>query len=253
MSRTAIIGSCITRDLWPVRGDGAEDLLYLSRTSLPSLFSPPPANFEAQAEPPGRLTRSQHRAVVQDVAKQGLEALLAFRPTHLILDLIDERFDLLSLGGAFITHSWELEEAGYRRQPPFQNAHAIQRLSPACEDLWMQGALDLAAFIEATPLRDAAVILHEAQWAERYLDADGVERRFEVIEIFEGHAADASRHNGLLRTYQRALVELMPKMKRVSAPHGRLADENHRWGLSPFHYAPAYYDDIRAQLRALGV
>ena len=40
MPKVAIIGSCITRDLWPIRGETAE-LLYVSRTSLPSLMAPP--------------------------------------------------------------------------------------------------------------------------------------------------------------------------------------------------------------------
>jgi len=40
MPRVAIVGSCITRDLWPIRGDGAEHLFYVSRTGLPSLFAP---------------------------------------------------------------------------------------------------------------------------------------------------------------------------------------------------------------------
>lgn len=253
MSRIAIIGSCITRDLWPVRGEGVENLLYLSRTSLPSLFSPPPPEFEPYAEPPGGLTQSQHRAVVHDLAKQALAALLAFRPTHLIIDLIDERFDLLSVGGAIVTDSWELREAGYLREPALAGAHTIPRLSAACEDLWMQGALDFAAFVKATPLREAVLILHEAQWAERYVDAEGAERPFRVVEILEGHAAQVSRHNALLRTYQQALISLLPDLKRVEAPQGRTADETHRWGLSPFHYTPSYYDSVREQLHALGV
>ena len=39
MARVAIIGSCITRDLWPILGEAPADLLYISRTSLPSLES----------------------------------------------------------------------------------------------------------------------------------------------------------------------------------------------------------------------
>ena len=41
VSRIAIIGSCITRDLWPILGETPRDLLYVARTSLPSLFSRP--------------------------------------------------------------------------------------------------------------------------------------------------------------------------------------------------------------------
>jgi hypothetical protein len=45
----------------------------------------------------------------------------------------------------------------------------------------------------------------------------------------------------------------MPPLARVEAPAHRLADETHRWGLSPFHYVPEYYAEIRRQLEPLGV
>ena len=118
MSKVAIIGSCITRGLWPIRGE-AERLLYASRTSLPSLFSEPVKGVKVADQPPAGLGRHQHRAVVADLEKTALSALVAFRPTHLIFDFIDERFDLLSLGGPIATHSWELEVSGYLSQKTF--------------------------------------------------------------------------------------------------------------------------------------
>jgi hypothetical protein len=39
----------------------------------------------------------------------------------------------------------------------------------------------------------------------------------------------------------------------VDANTHHVADEQHRWGLSPFHYVPDYYRTIWEQLRALGV
>ena len=42
---------------------------------------------------------------------------VAYRPTHIILDFIDERYDLLQAGDALITHSWDLQESGYLAQP----------------------------------------------------------------------------------------------------------------------------------------
>ena len=42
-------------------------------------------------------------------------------------------------------------------------------------------------------------------------------------------------------------------MARVEAPAQRWADDTHEWGLSPFHYVPAYYAEIWRQLDSLGV
>ncbi|MBS0362457.1 MAG: hypothetical protein JSR98_13855 [Proteobacteria bacterium] len=257
MTRVAILGSCISRDLW--RFQGAADtqadtqLLYVSRTSLPSLFATPLVSFRPAARPPGGLRPQPHRALVADLQKTALAALVAFRPTHLIFDFIDERFDLLSVGGTLVTDSWELEASGYRRQPAFKGARTIPRLSPACDRLWLEAAGRLAALVRATPLRDARLILHAARWAERRRTASGRIAPLEGMEVLPGQPADIAAHNALLARYETAFAELMPPMSRVEAPDARLADDTHIWGLSAFHYVPAYYETVWRQLEDLGV
>ena len=249
MSRVAIIGSCITRDLWPIRGDTAQ-LLYVSRTSLPSLFARPVKGFRPAEAPPARLGRYQHRALVGDLQKTALAALVAFRPTHLIFDFIDERFDLLAVDGALATHSWELEASGYLKGKAFRRRRSIPRLSDACERLWRDGAAQMAAFVRATPLKDARLILHSARWAD-HVGADA--RPLPTPEILPGRPEDPVAHSRLLAEYEAEFTAVMPPMARIEAPEHRTADEGHRWGLSPFHYVPAYYQEILRQLEALGV
>src|SRR3954471_4562883 len=106
MPRFAIVGSCITRDLWRFRGRTVTELMYVSRTSLPSLFAAPVAGFRPAAKPPGGLRPPPHRAVVADLQKTALASLVALRPTLLIFDFIDDRFDLLSVGASLVTDSW---------------------------------------------------------------------------------------------------------------------------------------------------
>jgi hypothetical protein len=257
MSKVAIVGSCITRDLWPIRGGnvagGDAVPLYLSRTSLPSLFATPLARFRPAASPPGGLRPNPHRALVADLAKTTLADLVAFRPTHLIFDFIDERFDLLSVGQTLVTDSWELEASGYRGQAAFRGARTIPRLSAACERLWLDAAGELAALIRATPLAEARLILHSARWAERRRAQTGRESRLTGAEIMPGQVAEIGPQNALLARYEAAFTALMPPLARIAAPSQRLADETHRWGLSPFHYVPEYYAEIWRQLETLGV
>jgi len=253
MSRVAIIGSCITRDLWPIQGDNIEDLLYISRTSLPSLLARAVPGFAPNAQPPGDLTRAQHRWVVSDLTKQGFDTLLAYRPTHIIFDFIDERFDLLSVGGTLATHSWELEVSGYMAGPPLSAARPAPRLSSGVERLWMDAAAELADLVAATPLRDAAILLHETQWADGYLDASGARRPFETVSVWGDRYVDIGEHNDLLRRYQSAFRQAFPKAVSLSADDAWTADAGHRWGLSPFHYVPEYYEEIWRQLEQAGV
>lgn len=244
MSRTAIVGSCITRDLWPIRGDAQADLLYVSRTSLATLFTPAAAGFRPLETPPPPLGPYQHRAMVADVRATNLAQLVAFHPTHLILDLIDERFDLLAVGESLILDSWELRASGYLDQPAFAAARGVPRLSQACEALWLKGARDFLAFVRGTPLREARLILHSARWAEPAPEG---------FEILPGRGGDPASHNALLAHYEAALIEMAPDMAIVAAPAHRRPDPNHVWGLSPFHYVREYYAEIGRQLRALGV
>ena len=251
MPRFAIVGSCITRDLWRFRGASVADLMYVSRTSLPSLFAAPVAGFRPAAKPPGGMKPQPHRALVADLRKTALAELVAFRPTHVIFDFIDERFDLLSAGGGLATHSWELQASGYLKQPALRDARPIPRLSGAAERLWLEAAAELAAFVRATPLSGANLILHSARWAERRRVGGGRTTRIEGVEILPGRGADIAQHNGLLARYEAAFTALMPPMARVEAPGQRFADDAHRWGLSPFHYVDDYYTEIWRQLDRL--
>ncbi len=253
MPRVAIIGSCITRDLWPIRGEALEGVLYVSRTSLPSLFSAPVSGFRPAAEPPGGLRRHQHNALVADLAKTSLARLVAFAPTHLIFDFIDERFDLLSVGPSVATHSWELAVSGYLATPALEGARPIPRLSAACEQLWSQAAGELAAFIRATPLANARLILHSARWATAFRTAGEGRAPVRDVEILDGQTADIDQQNALLARYEARFAEVMPPFDRLDASGLRLADAGHQWGPSPFHYIPEYYAEIWRQLAGLGV
>jgi hypothetical protein len=253
MPRIAIVGSCITRDLWPIRGGGAEHLLYVSRTGFASLMSPPVPGFRPAWRPPGDLHKAEHEALVADLRKTALQRLLAWRPTHIIFDFIDERFDLFTVGGATATWSAELERSGYRTQKALSDIRRVPRLSDAGDRLWRRGAEAFAAALRATPLGQARLILHSARWAtEQRLPGD--ERAPVVdVELIAGQPIEIAPYNALLERQEAQFLELMPPVAKVDAGALRLADPQHKWGLSPFHYVPEYYAEVRRQLMALGL
>jgi len=241
--------------VWPIVGEAPpQDLLYICRTSLPSLLAAPLADVELAPPAPG-LADFPYRSMVADLAKTALGALIAYRPTHLVFDFIDERLDILSVGGTLVTHSWELDVSGFLNQPAFADVRPIRRTTPASDLLWRQAMREMAALIASTPLAEARLILHEAQWATTFIDAEGKAGPLpDEVEIFSGKPASIEAHNAALRRYQEAFVALLPDAARIAAPPElQVADTGHRWGLSPFHYVEAYYRDIRAQLRAQGV
>lgn len=256
MSRIAIVGSCITRDLWPIVGEAPpEELLYISRTSLPSLVAPPLLGLDWGRERPASLGPFSHRAMIEDLRKTALSRLVAFRPTHIIFDFIDERVDLLAIGDAVVTHSWELEASGYMAESQLREAQRICRTSPGCSLLWRRALSELAALIHSTALASAQLILHEARWATRLQDeARGIEAFQPSVEIFGDRRGLITEHNALLQSYEAAFQKKFPTARTVSAPPSlRVADAHHQWGLSPFHYIPEYYKAVLPQLHAMGV
>lgn len=253
MGRVAILGSCITRDIWRFRGAPAEALLYVSRTSFPALLSQPVAGFTPLESPPGGLKPAPHRAVVADLQKTALRALLAFRPTHIIFDFIDERFDLLAVDGAIITRSAELVQSGYLENAAFRGARRLPRDSEPADRLWTEAAERLAALIHETPLRDARLILHSARWASHSRQADGALAPLGDLTVLAGEPTTAEAQNRRLAGYEQHFEAVVPQLERVAAPDLRQAAHDHIWGLSPFHYVEAYYEEIARQLEALGI
>lgn len=253
MIRIGIVGSCITRDLWPIRGGGAEFLHYVSRTSFATLLSTPVEGFRASEDLPGDLHLHEHAALLADLRKTALNRLISYRPTHLIFDFIDERFDLMAVRGGLALNSGEMVRSGYLAHPPFDERRLISRLSGTSERLWLEAAAEFAAVVRATPLRQAKLILHSARWATRQRTADGRLLPIEGVEIVGGQPAEIAPYNALLERQEAAFEALMPPMAKVDAGGFRLADSAHRWGLSPFHYVPEYYDEVRRQLSGLGL
>lgn len=251
--RIAILGSCITRDLWPVRGAPGHKPAYISRTSFPSLLSPQVRGFVARAAPPGGLTVHQYASVVAEVRKTALADLVAYRPTHLIVDLIDERFDLLAVGDSLVSLSGDLVRSGHLHDPPLNAGRRIPRLSEACDRLWADAVGEFAALVRATRLGRARLILHSARWATRRRTPGGGTAPIADVELAPGQSVSIADYNRLLERQEQVVEALFPPMERVEARRLRLADPGHRWGLSPFHYVPEYYAEIGRQLAGLGV
>ncbi len=249
--RIGIIGSCVTRDLWPLADQAPKHLSYVARTSLPSLLSPRPPGLHPAEEPPPPLKRQQHNALRADIEKTALATLVAFRPTHLIFDFIDERFDLLQAEGGLVTRSWELETSGYMAASTATFTR-IPRLSSGCDRLWNDAVREMAAVIALSPLNTCQIILHASRWAHTYRDAQGALQAFPPeVEILPRETANIREQNDLLARYEARFLAAFPAAAIVRSDLGQ-ADEAHRWGLSPFHYVDAYYEDIRGQLARLG-
>jgi len=229
--RYTLVGSCVTRDAADLgREPLPRPVRFFSRTRIQSLVSTPsPIDGDALA-----LTSAfQRRVVVEDHRKTAAKHLPGLDHPVLV-DLIDERAPLLHTGHGIVAASSYFKRAGLAD---------LAGTEPVAEDeaLEADGPFALAAARFAALLPDQPVVVHRAYWAVR----DTAGRDLE-------DAAEAERANAwLARAYERLEAALGDRVRVVEPPAAlRAADPGHRWGLAPFHYADAYYDDLAARVRA---
>ena len=250
--KLAVIGSCITRDVWGLCNvPPPPPLFFRARTSLATLFSPPIPAVSGHAL--NFASKFQRECVEAELHKTTIADLIAFRPDALILDLIDERFDILEINGAFVAKSAELARSGVLETPAFADAVVHPRLSEATAKLWREGLRRFADTL--AQIRPAQTVLHAGVWAQEYVDLDGARKPFpEWMQIVDRNGPYLSAHNALLEGYFAEIEAALPGVVTLRPPPELVVgDKSHRWNLSPFHYRQDYYIAMLARFREIGI
>lgn len=230
-----IAGSCVSRDAFP-GGDKAGPwnvCAYHSRSSLATLAGP-----HGGTEPVTAAITSafQRRMVEWDQTQHLLPAIERTPFDVLLLDLIDERFSLLRRAdGSVITLSTEYMRcatrplAGTTLRGDAKDRHA----------LWKAGLEVLLGGLRRKNMLHK-LLVNRAFWAE----ADAKGRPFEAFS-----AEQVRQANQFLARCYADLEAALGRDSFIDYP-GELvvADCDHRWGISPYHYIPAFYEYTRARL-----
>lgn len=237
MTRVAILGSCVTRDLFELPTD-LEVALYTSRTSLISLMAAPVA-LPAAGIP---LDSSfQRRCVERDFAKSFFDDLVEAEADALVIDLIDERFHLVAVDGSYVTQSRELASAGLEGDPRF--AALLLRKEPVVDELFARAAeAFVARLADVFPLD--RVVLHRAPWMATYRDPAGA-----IAPFPQERLGFIAREDARVTAYADVLAGALGGPRVIDLHDaGFHADAGHRWGLEPFHHERAYNEAALAAL-----
>jgi len=237
-----IFGSCVTRDLFehpslrPLLGH------YAARSSVISAVAAPVAIDEQSVVIPSAW---QRRCVLADFGKTCFGQFATAPPEWLVIDLIDERFDLLRVDDSYVTRSSAFAAAGLEERGEFC-FQLVRRMSEEGCELFDAAAQTFAQrVLELVPAD--RVVLHRALWCTRYRDGADVnefpERRLELCRL--QNAMLTRGYDALAAAFCGRAVEIT-----VDA-HRRLADAGHRWQLEPFHYEASYNEHAVDCLRAL--
>ncbi|WP_060492574.1 DUF6270 domain-containing protein [Pseudomonas sp. NBRC 111140] len=228
-----IYGSCVSRDIFNLEESRNFKLTdYFARCSMASLSSAPYENEEALNRIPSDFRR---RMVACDFSKKILtEAEKLSSADVILIDLIDERFDLVTLlTGQILTNSNELSESGLLADNCVSGYQLIKHGSAEHRELWIQGMNKFLSVLEQHNKLDT-VVVNKVYWATRFEHAS--------VSDFPASLAATEKANQELDWMYSELEKKLGKHQFLQfQPDFLTADEFHRWGASPFHYCERYY------------
>ena len=220
----SILGSCITRDIFR---ECSLDILvenYRARTSIHSVTSQVAADTSKLNLPESKF---QQKMVIADFEKHSINTIDC---DYLIIDLIDERFELITNFGSLVTLSNELRE---NNKINTINKY-IERGTEEDFQLWRDCIKQLALNI------NIPVILHKSRLASK------LNKKNEHIFIDNKYI---EKLNERMRRYEEIVYQEMEIFGTIDVDEKFLISNiNHVWGYSPYHYIPEYYIEAKNQL-----
>jgi uncharacterized protein DUF6270 len=229
--RIFVLGSGVSRDLIESAPDRFRTVAHVARTSLASVGMQPVDDRQVREKVVGLGDLNQRRILLNDLDKTTLVEIDAVPHDVLLLDLIDERFNLAVSGSTFFSLSNEIENAGVSAE----GRNVVTPDSEAFGALWMLGLDRLLSSADRS-----AVVLNRVFWAERFPDGSDA-----------ASLGWIRRNNAVLRRLYET-IDRHWKLKQIQYPHELLvADPGHRWGSAPYHFVDAVRRHAVAELERL--
>lgn len=237
--RILIVGSCVSRDAmrFAAPPEAVRLVDYFTRCSLASLASAP---LRRRVDLDRLESPFQQRMVRRDHDKSLLGQLGRLDFDVLLLDLIDERFDVhVGPDGGFTLTS------EMRRVDPHAARWPGQTLKSGSDEfmaLWCRGWQRLREALHAAG-RLERVRLNAVRWAGRTASGGDFGAAHPPTQI------DAANRT-LVAMYGVVARDLASYQLLRFDDELLLGADQHRWGCSPFHYVDDYYVEL---LRRIGV
>lgn len=169
--------------------------------------------------------------VEEDISSRFLKKIESFRQDFLIIDLIDERFDVLYLPkyDSFITLSSELLNSGFE---PQKFGRIIKSGSETHRFLWQRSweqFINVAKEINVL----SNILINKVFWGKKLITGENIPGTSEKY---------TDMNNEYLQWMYSVIENDIPPDNIIETPKEYLvSDLNHQWGAAPFHYSDAYY------------
>lgn len=241
--RVLIYGSCISRDTLELAPQqGIELAGYLARSSLVSAFARRPTQLlgtSAQVR-----SSFQRRMLDADAQKSLPNVLRSLQYDLLLVDIVDERFNVLAKGAERLTDSPALRESEYMTN----SAASWKRVTSGSDEhfsAWTNALNRMLTSVRALPDSPPVAFL-DADWATTVAGGGSTSELRHA-----GRTPEAA--NELYSRYREYFRSKIPAERVIRPPSTvTVSDPDHKWGLAPFHYVQGFYDFVGGRLAELG-
>lgn len=239
--KICIFGSCCTRDVFEY--DEYDQFLlstYIARQSIiSSIDKAVPISMSEIA-----LDSSfQQKQVYSDFNKTAFDQMKKFDDSWLIIDLVDERFDLLKIGDGIVTNS-DLLQSMRNYDDKKMIVKKVKETSyfivnnikiDSMIKQWCEKVLEIYP--------PARIIIHKVYCANKYINYLGQIKEFNssMLQYIEAT-------NELYKYMYNCMECELNGCYVIDSSAGIIADQGHKWGLEPFHFQEEYYKKILTEI-----
>ena len=247
MATMNIFGSCVSRDVLEAQQEKRIFLQnYIARESIVSALSEPVLLEEDKLN---LKSTFQKNMVIHDFQKDVFEVFEKNRTDVILIDFIDERFPLAKLGHSYVTYSNELMTSGYISNPKLVNmcrkTYLVDWVCCKKSDKWKVGRTSMNKFIGEFCQKllniycPDQIILHEIYLSDYYVNGENQLRLFP-----DNYLKNNKKINEKYEYIYHKFKEYIPQAHVINYSGDYVADENHKWGLSPMHFQKEYYEKV---------
>jgi len=257
MIRIDIIGSCVSRDIF--RFDYQKKLevaAYVARNPIFSLMSPKPTTREIPIEDFSDILNDwERRCVYINFNKTAFALSESKRANYIIIDFIDERFDLLEFKLPNDEYSYvgqsEVMEKYLNHYSWLTEKESVYQKRSFTDFTLKEVAEKTNAYIDylLQLYAEENIIVNEAYYVGKYLD---INNNIQAIpdELLSRYTLDPKKTNPRLEFQYDLVKKRLSKAMFLSwqTADEIVASERHAWALAPMHYYDKWYMDRIEQL-----
>lgn len=217
-----IVGSCVSRDIFNFKeSQGMNVVKYFARSSFISIMNPVSVDLNLD----NIESSFQRRMVKADLRSSFFDEIEGVSFDFIMIDFIDERFDVLAFFDGFCTVSSELLSSGLS----VDKEKVIKSGGGDWENLWKASFKDFYhEFIKRYPLKN--ILINKVYLSDVDDKSCSFDNDYVLLE---------NKKLKFMYDYASSLIE---SSLFIHYPDNLFVGKNdHKWGRSPFHYIDELY------------